>query len=469
MISNKRLLKYFKTITAFLFISTIILCIIIKPKKYFYSTFYNEIDSNEILEFGENYSATNKCSPFYNDTENFSIFIDKVKYPKRIPLYENATINFECLNSFDTPRTILMWNKFKGKPNIDYVYGIRRPFELLNCPVTNCELTNDRSKFKSSNLVLFHARNKIDFIPQRIHSLQRFVHIIFESPVHCHLCNKYENTFNLTAGYHTNADYMSQYWTDSGLYFSFNTNFNASKDFSLGKKGFATTLISNCDSRLRLDYIRELNKSINVTIYGKCGSNINNLCGAMSKTKIDCRQWLASNYKFFLAFENTICENGYITEKFFNTLPYDIILVTLGGGDYTKYIPKSGFIDARDFKSPKELAKYLKYLNGNKTAYNEYFKWKKYLKVMKKNENLIQPNNGVTSYQKDKIVLAGFLCEMCIQLNLERATGKIKSQRIRSLTNMYGMNENCYGVDPGQFKFIKGHKTLKYSHFMSPE
>jgi hypothetical protein len=467
MISNKQLIKYFKTITAFLFASTIILCILIKPKSYFYSTLYEEIDLKETFEYEQNFLANNKCSPFLNDTKQFSVIIDNVTYPQLIPLYEKKTINFDCLNSFQTPKTILMWNKFKGQPHIDYKYGIRRPFELLNCPVTNCELTNDRSKFKKSNLVLFHLRNQIDFIPKRIHSDQRFVHIIFESPIHCHLCNKYENTFNLTASYSTNSDYMSQYWTDSGLYWDLNKNFDESKDFSFGRKGFATTLISNCDAKIRLDYIKELNKSIHVTIYGKCGSNINNLCG--SKNKTDCREWLASNYKFFLAFENTICENGYITEKFFNTLAYDIIVVVLGGGDYTKFIPKSGYIDARDFKTPEHLAKYLKYLDKNKTAYNEYFRWKKFIKVLKKNDNLMSQSVTVAPYQKDKVVLAGFLCEMCIQLNLERVTGKIKSKSINSFKQMYGMNENCYGVNPGQFKFIKGHETLKHSHFMSVE
>ena len=75
----------------------------------------------------------------------------------------------------------------------------------------------------------------------------------------------------------------------------------------------------------------------------------------------------------------------------------------------------------------------------------------------------------VIPYQMDKIVLAGFLCEMCIQLNLERLTSEIKTKRINSLTKMYSMNENCYGSTPGQFKLIKGHSSLKYSGFMSPE
>jgi alpha-1,3-fucosyltransferase len=472
MISNKRLFKYFKTITLFLVVSVIISCIVISlnnPKGFFYSTFYDQVDLNELFEMENSLLTENKCSPFLNDTKQFSILIDGVKYPQRIALYENKSINFECLNSLKKPKVILMWNKFKGKPHMDYPFGVRKPFQILNCPVTSCELTNDRSKFKESNLVLFHLRNHIDTIPERVHPLQRFVHVIFESPVHCHLCNKYENVFNFTAGYHTQADYMSQYWTDSGLYWDLNENFNTSKDFSLGKNLFAATLISNCNARIRTDYINEFKKYANVTIYGKCGSNVNDLCGSKSKTKIDCREYLSERYKFYFAFENTICDNGYITEKFFDSLNYNILVVAFGGGDYTKYIPENGFIDARDFKTPLSLAKYLKYLDKNKTAYNEYFKWKKYIKVLRKNDNLMRLRDEVIPYQMDKIVLAGFLCEMCIQLNLERLTSEIKTKRINSLTKMYSMNENCYSTTPGQFKLIKGHSSLKYSGFMSPE
>jgi len=37
------------------------------------------------------------------------------------------------------------------------------------------------------------------------------------------------------------------------------------------------------------------------------------------------------------------------------------------------HVPKSGYINANDFATPRGLAKYLKYLDLNKTAYNAYF------------------------------------------------------------------------------------------------
>jgi hypothetical protein len=184
---------------------------------------------------------------------------------------------------------------------------------------------------------------------------------------------------------------------------------------------------------------------------------------------------LATRFKFFLAFENTICDNGYITEKFFDTIFYDIIVVTLGGSDYTQFIPKSGFIDGfKDFKTPQHLANYLTYLSLNDTAYNEYFKWKRFMKQLKRNENLLEKNENdkmekTLVYDKEKVVLAGFLCEMCIQLNLERVTGHLENYAtISSLNEWYGINQTCYGKTSDNFEFTKG-LNVKHSVFMSPE
>ena len=48
----------------------------------------------------------------------------------------------------------------------------------------------------------------------------------------------------------------------------------------------------------------------------------------------------------------------------------------MGGAYYTKLAIPSSYINVLDFKSVKQLAEYLHYLNRNDTAYNEYFKWR---------------------------------------------------------------------------------------------
>lgn len=91
-------------------------------------------------------------------------------------------------------------------------------------------------------------------------------------------------------------------------------------------------------------------------------------------------------------------------------------------------------------------------MNTNKTAYNEYFQWKKYI-----------------NYDKNYPQLA-FLCEMCIQLNLEEHTGVVEQKMLNEPKKLYNMNENCYGTsfENNTLKLIKGD-NLAYSYYMSPE
>jgi hypothetical protein len=75
--------------------------------------------------------------------------------------------------------------------------------------------------------------------------------------------------------------------------------------------------------------------------------------------------------------------------------------VVMGGGVYERFIPKSGFINVKDFKGPKELADYLLYLVSNSTAYNSYFSWKRFVKKIEKHGE-------------------GSICELCILMNLKK-------------------------------------------------
>ena len=43
--------------------------------------------------------------------------------------------------------------------------------------------------------------------------------------------------------------------------------------------------------------------------------------------------------------------------------------------DYRAVAPTDSYIHVEDFRSPKELAGYLKYLDRNDHAYNTYFRW----------------------------------------------------------------------------------------------
>ena len=87
-------------------------------------------------------------------------------------------------------------------------------------------------------------------------------------------------------------------------------------------------------------------------------------------------------------------------------------------------MPKSGFINTRDFKTPKQLSEYLKYLSQNQTAYESYFEWKKHVKFIDRK-------------------YASPLCNMCIHLQLESHFG-IKQKVITSLNELWNVKEKCF-------------------------
>ena len=91
-----------------------------------------------------------------------------------------------------------------------------------------------------------------------------------------------------------------------------------------------------------------------------------------------CFDFMAREYKFYLAFENSYCKE-YVTEKMYRTLAMDIVPVVYGGADYRSMFPNHSYINVEDFKSPKQLADYLLKLANDTEEYRSYFVWKKTL------------------------------------------------------------------------------------------
>nr|VZI02443.1 unnamed protein product [Spirometra erinaceieuropaei] len=97
-----------------------------------------------------------------------------------------------------------------------------------------------------------------------------------------------------------------------------------------------------------------------------------------------CFEQLSREYKFYLSFENANCE-GYITEKFFvNALAYGMVPIVYGASreEFYARAPPNSYIHVDDFKTVKELASYLNYLDKNDTAYASYFAWREHGEVL---------------------------------------------------------------------------------------
>ena len=267
-------------------------------------------------------------------------------------------------------KLILFWSTLYNQPS--FMTGSDR---FSSCEYSDCEFTNDRKKLKSSAALMFHMwdmKKLEDLPPYRSHA-QFWVLFGRESPVNTHVTSEYRKLFNLTQTYRTDADIHLSY----GTYVKKDGKQVGQKDYSSGKTKMVAWIVSHCTSESRREeYVDELKKYIQVDIYGKCG-----FLTCEKESANDCFTMLRTDYKFYLAFENSLCWE-YITEKVWNALEYDVVPVVMGYANYSKLLPPKSFIDVRDFKSPKDLAQYLSLLNNNDALYNKYFEWKSDYDVM---------------------------------------------------------------------------------------
>ncbi|KYR00801.1 hypothetical protein DLAC_02854 [Tieghemostelium lacteum] len=147
---------------------------------------------------------------------------------------------------------------------------------------------------------------------------------------------------------------------------------------SIGDKGIVSWVASNCNILVncnRLQYVEEMMNHIRVDSYGKCLNNIQ-----MEETNVGNsrtnKNLVIQKYKFYLAFENSLCEN-YITEKALDCLIYGVVPVIMAHPQALKLMPEGSYIFVGDFNSSKSLAQYLKYLDENDKEYEKYFQWRK--------------------------------------------------------------------------------------------
>jgi hypothetical protein len=210
-------------------------------------------------------------------------------------------------------KKILLWNnKHVGVPLLPVRDGLRTPLIDLRCPVHNCAITNDRSQLNDSDYILFNIRSAIDKFPTHRLSHQKWTYVVYESQQYCPMCVKLDGLFNVSATFSRSSAISSIYLTNAQLVWSNSTSETRGSSLDeiyRGKTGFAAILVSDCHTNpRRLEYVNELKKYISVDVYGKCSTL------RCPPEPVNCREFLANKYLFFLAFENSLC-NDYITEK----------------------------------------------------------------------------------------------------------------------------------------------------------
>lgn len=122
--------------------------------------------------------------------------------------------------------------------------------------------------------------------------------------------------------------------------------------------------------------VRQLQRYIDVDIYGDCRYNRNRDWPLDVQGKDLSDVVVASRYKFYLALENTNCDD-YVTEKLERTVASGAVPVVDGPVDYSRFNPApKALIQYNEFGSPKALAEYLLKLDQDDEAYNEHLAYR---------------------------------------------------------------------------------------------
>ena len=123
----------------------------------------------------------------------------------------------------------------------------------------------------------------------------------------------------------------------------------------------------------RLEFAKGMMEHIQVDSFGKVLRNADLPFpdeGGSTKLRV------VGGYKFCLSLENSI-ETDYVTEKFFDPLLAGTVPVYRGAPNVALFAPGDEcFIDASAFRSERELADYLKYLDHDDAAYARFFAWR---------------------------------------------------------------------------------------------
>ncbi|CAJ0959578.1 unnamed protein product, partial [Mesorhabditis belari] len=259
------------------------------------------------------------------------------------------------------PKLIVTWNTGLSDAN------------LGGCPDWNCRVVNSRDKLSEAGAIIV-GHEDVAFQPQ---SNQYIVYFSQESPAHSGYHPRYPDFFNMSFGFRHDTAAASPYgYTVKLAPESYRKPPYVDESLIRGKKKGAAWFVSHCSTASQRELlVQRMQSGFEVDIYGGCGTKNCPRGG-------DCEKMLDTDYHFYITFENSICKD-YVTEKVWNQgYGRELIPVVLKRSIVESYLPPNSFIAADDYESVGEMTNYMKYLMDNKTAYMEYFNWRKDHKVV---------------------------------------------------------------------------------------
>ena len=240
-----------------------------------------------------------------------------------------------------------------------------------------CRISLDRRDSARADVLIIQADLITDNSLPAKKPNQIWVYSNFESPITLAAVSrpfvfrenvdKFKRKFNWTMGYRRDADFTVTHGR-------FKVREEKSEEYLINlnklmktKTKTAVWFVSHCQTYSgRLKFGRMLQNYTHLDIFGTCGKILKNcrpfarFYDAFGFTKRHkCMDFIDSEYKYFMAFENTLCLD-YVTEKSLQRIIHHFIVpVVRSNGNHTIYHPPGSIVDVRHFRSAESLARFL--------------------------------------------------------------------------------------------------------------
>lgn len=270
--------------------------------------------------------------------------------------------------SNQSEKTVAVWTTFFRSHS--WLHNINSAF--LSC-THKCRAVNEKGALYSDALLFHYQRYDLHVhqLPKR-NPDQIWIIYLMEPTIYIERnVVELNSIFNWTMSYRRDSTVYAPYGS-----FIRRRSDTKTKPF-LNRTKFAFAVFSRCDDfGKRYRIVRELQKYVNIDVYGSCGHL---KCDVRSQGCLSTEK--AQDYLFKLSFENSHCKD-YVTEKLWFSLKQGVVPVVnwVKGQEETR-VNSSHVINLYDFHTIKDLAKYLKSVAANQSLYNSYLTWRHELDV----------------------------------------------------------------------------------------
>ena len=267
-----------------------------------------------------------------------------------------------------------------------------------------------------------------------------------QSQPHTAVRPEIDGEFNLTMTHRFDSDIWAPYGSYRKLATPKLDHRNSLSDVFKRKTAEAIWLVSHWNTFSQREQLaqRLARNGIKISIFGQnCPTSIswatclnsNNSDLPDKCRKVDfhspkqCNQEIGNRYKFYFAFENTLC-NDYVTEKLYNFLQLGTIIpVVYNAANMSRYAPPNSFINVADFENAEQLAEHLHRVGNDEKLYTSYLKW--------------FPQYEIEEKYYERTYTKHF-CTLCEGISKGTWTNGQQQHTYQSVNNWFQNKQQCY-------------------------